>query len=94
VRSTNWAATTWPQGCFLFFEGVSQSGGANMPPRDANYHFEGVGDFPSSSQTVTIEFLSFPSISHQNPFALIKFPNNSHQIPLVPINNPSKLVCS
>ncbi len=46
-------------------------------------------DFPSSSQTVPIEFLLFPSISNQNSFVLIKFPNNSHQIPLVLINNPS-----
>jgi hypothetical protein len=51
-------------------------------------------DFPSSPQTVTIEFLSFPSKSHQNPFVLIKFSNNSHQIPLVPINNPSISFCS
>ncbi len=95
VRSANWgAAPTCPQGCFLFFEGVSQLGGANMPPRDVYYLFEGVGDFPSSPQTVTIEFLSFPSKSHQNPFVLINFPNNSHQIPPVPINSTSKFFCS
>jgi hypothetical protein len=83
-----------PQGCFLFLEGVNQLGGANMPPRDVYYLFEGVGYFPSSPQTVTIEFLSFPSKSHQNPFVLIKFPNNSHQIPPVPINSPSNFFCS
>ncbi len=90
MRNANWVAPTCPQGCFLFFEGVSQLGGANIPPRDVYYLFEGVGDFPSSSQTVPIEFLLFSLISHQNPFVLIKFSNNSHQIPLVPINNPSK----
>jgi hypothetical protein len=90
VRSANWVAPTCPQGCFLFFEGVSQSGGTNMPPRDVYYLFERVGDFPSSSQKVPIEFLLFPLISHQNLFVLIKFPKNSCQIPLVPINNPSK----
>jgi hypothetical protein len=36
-------APTCPQGYFLFFEGVSQLGGANMPPRDVYYLFEGVG---------------------------------------------------
>ncbi len=77
-----------------FLKGVSQLGGTNMPPRDVYYLFEGVGDFPSSPQTIMIEFLLFPSISHQNPFVLVKFPNNSHQIPLVPIDNLSKLFCS
>jgi hypothetical protein len=61
---------------------VSQLGGANMPPRDVYYVFEGVLDFPSSSQTVLIEFLFFPLISNQNPFVLIKFPNNSHKKPI------------
>jgi hypothetical protein len=28
---------------FFFFEEVSQLGGANMPPRDISYLFEGVG---------------------------------------------------
>ncbi len=36
--------TNMPLGMFLlFFEGVSQLGGANMPPRDVYYLFEGVG---------------------------------------------------
>ncbi len=88
-------APTCPQGCFSFFEGVSQLGATNMPPRDVYYLFEGwVLDFPSSSQIVPIKFILFSSISHHNPFVLIKFPKNSHQIPLVPINNPSKAFCS
>jgi hypothetical protein len=66
--------------------GVSQLGGANMPPRNVYYIFEGVGAwFLISSQIVPIEFLLFPSISHQNPFVLIKFSIFFHQIPLVPI---------
>jgi hypothetical protein len=74
-----------------FFEGVSQLGGANMPPRDISCHFEGVGAwFPIKFPNCPIKFLLFPSLYHQNPFVLIKFPKNSHQIPLVPINNPSK----
>jgi hypothetical protein len=28
---------------FFFGEGVSQLGGADMPPRDVSYLFEGVG---------------------------------------------------
>jgi hypothetical protein len=71
LRSANWMAPTWPQGCFSLLEGVSQFGGANMPPRYVYYGFEGVGAwFP-------IKFFSFSSISNQNPFVL-KFPNNSH----------------
>jgi hypothetical protein len=80
-------APTCPQGCFLFFEGVSQLGGANMPEGLFLIFLKGWGlDFPSSSpQTVPIKFFLFPSIFHRNPFVLIKFPNNSHQIPFVPM---------
>jgi hypothetical protein len=47
VRSSNWVAPTCPQGRFLFFEGVSQLGGANLSPRDVSYLFEGGGDLIS-----------------------------------------------
>jgi hypothetical protein len=87
VRSANWVAPTCPQGRFLFFEGVSQLGGANLSPRDVFLSFwRGWGlDFPSSSQIVPIKFLLFPSksfCSHQVPK---KFPSNSscsHQVPI------------
>jgi len=90
-------APTCPQGCFLFFEGVSQLGGTNMLPRDVSYFLKGwVLDFPSSSHQCPIKILLFsPSsqiilikillITHQYPFVLIKFLNNFHQIPFVPI---------
>ncbi len=64
-----------PMFFFFFFEGVSQLGGANMPPRDVSYLFEGVGAwFP----------IKFPNSSHQIPLVPINIPSKlfcSHQVP-------------
>jgi hypothetical protein len=80
-----------PPGMFLIFWRGEPIGWHKHPPKGCLLSFwRGVGDFPSSSQTVPIEFLLFPLISPQDSFILIKFPNNSRQIPLVPINNSSK----
>jgi hypothetical protein len=92
VRSANWMAPTCPHGYFSFFWRGEPIGWHTHAPKACLLCFWRGGcllDFPSSSQTVPIEFLLFPSISNQNSFVLIKFPNNSHQIPLVLINNPS-----
>ncbi len=66
-----------------FFDWVSQLGGANMPPRDVSYLFEGVGaswfpvKFPNSSHQIPLVPITISSkffCSHQVPK---KFPSNS-----------------
>ncbi len=85
-------APTCPQGCFLFFEGVSQLGGTNMLPRDVSYFLKGwVLDFPSSSHQCPIKILLF---SPSSQIILIKILLITHQNPFVPINNPSIPFCS
>ncbi len=81
---------------FLILEGMSQLGGANMPPRAVSYLFEGVGagfpiKFPHSSHQIPLVPIKIPSksfYSHPVPKKIpIRFPESSHQILLVPFNN-------
>jgi hypothetical protein len=109
VRSANWVAPTCPQGCFLYFEGVSQLGGANLSPRDVSYLFEGCGglifhqiplvpiNIPSKSfcsHQVAKKFPSNSSCSHQVPIKFFLFLISSNQIPFVFIKFPSNSSCS
>jgi hypothetical protein len=92
-------APTCTQGCFLFFEGVSQLADANMPPRDVCYLFEGVGvwfpiKLPNSSHWVPLVLINIPSkssFSHQIPK---KFSSITHQNSFVPIKFQSNFFCS
>ncbi len=77
---------------FLIFDWVSQLGGANMPPRDVSYLFEGVGawfpvKFPSNSSCshhYLIKILLFSSSSQKFPIKFLLFPSSFKQIHFIP----------
>ncbi len=95
MRTVNWVAPTYPQ-WFLFFnfyfEGVSQLGGVNMPPRDVSYFLKGWGlVFPSNSpcsHQYPIKILLFSSSSQTIPIKFLLFPSTTHQYLFIFIKFP------